>query len=304
MAKKKKSASGAATKKTSTSESGNTKNVANFETLIIDCQGFGTAYNPSNSAITITALQTIYTNANNALTDIDTKHNNLNHVINTREVLFVGLKPLATQIMAALAAAGANAQTMLNAKTINRKIQGSRATKKTTTNTATSTPTPTTTPTGGGTTNTTTSVTPPATEKTAPETTSVTPHSISTAQLSFDELVAHFQELVSYVSLYPAYNPNEANLKVVNLNTTATSYTTANNNVKSAQTAYQTSMAARTKTLYDPATGLVQIAKEVKAYVKSAFGSKSPQYKQVEAIHFRTFIRTSHPKHHKKSQTK
>ena len=67
MTKKKKSASGAATKKVSTTETGHAKNLANFETLIIDCQGFGTAYNPSNSAITITALQTIYTNATNAL---------------------------------------------------------------------------------------------------------------------------------------------------------------------------------------------------------------------------------------------
>ncbi len=287
-------------KKTSTSETGHAKNVANFQTLIIDCQGFGTNYNPSNSAITITALQTIYTNATNALTDMDTKHNNLNHVINTREVLFIGLKPLATQIMAALAAAGANAQTMLNAKTINRKIQGSRATKKTTTNTTTPTATPTTTPTGGGTPTTTPTTSVPSSEKTAPQTTPVTPHSISTAQLSFDELVAHFQELVSYVSLYPAYNPNEANLKVANLNTTAASYTTANNNVKSAQTAYHTSMATRTKVLYDPATGLVQIAKEVKSYVKSAFGASSPQYKQVAAIRFVTEVRSSHKKHHKK----
>ena len=245
-------------------------------------------------------MQTIYTNANNALTDIDTKHNNLNHVINTREVLFIGLKPLATQIMAALAAAGANAQTMLNAKTINRKIQGSRATKKTTTTSTTSTPTPTSTPTTGGTTTTPTSVTPPAPERTASTTTPVTPVNISTAQLSFDNLVAHFQELVSYVSLYPAYNPNEPNLKVAALNTTATSFTTANNNVKTAQTAYHTSMATRTTVLYNPTTGLVQIAKEVKAYVKSAFGASSPQYKQVEAVHFRTVNRSSHPKHHKK----
>ncbi len=287
-------------KKTSTSETGHAKNVANFETLIIDCQGFGSAYNPSNSAITITALQTIYTNASNALTDMDTKHNNLNHVINTREVLFIGLKPLATQIMAALLAAGANAQTMLNAKTINRKIQGSRATKKTTTNTTTSTPTPTPTPTGGGTPTTTPTTSVPSPERTTPTTTVPTPVNISTAQLSFDELVAHFQELVSYVSLYPAYNPNEANLKVTNLNTTAASYTTANNNVKTAQTAYHTSMATRTKTLYDPATGLVQIAKEVKAYVKSAFGASSPQYKQVAAIRFRTDAISNHRKHHKK----
>lgn len=300
MAKKKKSASGAATKKTSTSETGNAKNVANFETLIIDCQGFGSAYNPSNSAITITALQTIYTNANNALTDIATKANTLSHTINTRDVVLAPLKSTATQIMGALAAAGANPETMLNAKTINRKIQGSRATKKTTATTTTSTPASTPTPTGGGTTTTPASVTPPATGKETPTETVPTPANISTSQQSYDSLVAHFSELVNYVSLYPAYNPNEANLKVVNLNTLATSFTTANNNVKIAQTALHNSMAARTTVLYNATTGLVQIAKEVKAYVKSAFGASSPQYKEVRAVHFKTLVRSSHPKHHKK----
>ena len=284
----------------STSETGHKKNVENFETIIIDCQGFGTSYNPSNTAITITALQAIYTNATNALADFTTKENNQSHVINTREVLFIGLKPLATQIMAALAASGANAQTMLNAKTINRKIQGSRATKKTNTSNTGTTPTPT--PTGGGTSTPTTGITPaaPAEKTITPTTAPVTPINISTAQLSFDNLVAHFQQLVSYVGLYPGYNPNEASLKVAALNAMAAAYTTANNNVKSAQTAYHTSMANRTKVLYDPATGLVQTAKEVKAYVKSAFGASSPQFKQINKIRFRTDVVSNHRKHHKK----
>jgi hypothetical protein len=300
MTKKKKSASGAATKKVSTTETGHAKNLANFETLIIDCQGFGTAYNPSNSAITITALQTIYTNATNALTDITLKNNTLSHTINAREVLFAPLKSLATQIMAALLASGANTETMLNAKTINRKIQGSRATKKI----AASTTTPTTTPTGGGTTPTptpTATTTPtPSPERTAPTTTTVVPHSISTAQLSYDNLVAHFQDLVNYVSLYSAYNPNEANLKVAALNTTAASFTTANNAVKTAQNALHTSMATRTTVLYNPTTGMINIAKEVKAYVKSAFGASSPQFKEINKIHFKEVVTGKPRKHHKK----
>ncbi|HEX7413524.1 MAG TPA: hypothetical protein VF411_05715, partial [Bacteroidia bacterium] len=128
MAKKKSTA--ATTRTASTSDTGHAKNVTNFQTLIIDCQGFGGSYNPTNSNISITQLQADYTNANTAITDVATRHNALNHVINTREVLFAGLKPLATQIMAALTASGANAQTIKNAQTINHKIQGQRAKKK------------------------------------------------------------------------------------------------------------------------------------------------------------------------------
>ena len=228
------------------------------------------------------------------------KNNTLSHTINAREVLFAPLKSLATQIMAALLASGANTETMLNAKTINRKIQGSRATKKI----AASTTTPTTTPTGGGTTPTptpTATTTPtPSPERTAPTTTTVVPHSISTAQLSYDNLVAHFQDLVNYVSLYSAYNPNEANLKVAALNTTAASFTTANNAVKTAQNALHTSMATRTTVLYNPTTGMINIAKEVKAYVKSAFGASSPQFKEINKIHFKEVVTGKPRKHHKK----
>jgi len=281
----------------STSETGHDKNVANFKTLIIDCQSIGTSYNPSNPNITITAMQTVYTNGSNALTDVGTKENTVQHTINTRDVVFLPLKSLATQIMGALEASGANAQTMLNAKTINRKIQGSRATKKAgTSNTNT-----------GSTTGTTPTSSTPANPTTQPAPSSqrtigtpvIFPHTIiniSVSQQSFDKLVASFVQLVDYVAQYPSYNPNEPTLKIAALNITAAGFTTANNNVKTAQAASDIAIANRTKILYDPTTGLVQITKEVKAYVKSAFGASSPQYKQVKAIRFKTEITRSHKK--------
>lgn len=40
----------------STSETGNAKNVANFEDLISFCTGYGTAYNPNKASIKLSAL--------------------------------------------------------------------------------------------------------------------------------------------------------------------------------------------------------------------------------------------------------
>ncbi|MHB8402096.1 MAG: hypothetical protein ACYDCN_08790, partial [Bacteroidia bacterium] len=239
--KKAKKAANPNARTTSTTETGHAKNVANFETLIIDCQGFGVSYNPSNPDIVIAQLQTIYTNADGAVTDVATKHNAMEHEINTHEVLFITLKPLATSIMAALRASGANAQTIKNGQTINRKIQGQRVTKKI--------------------------VVPPIPTPLPPNPTPnpgrvAAPINISTSQQSYDNLVTHFSELVSYVAQYPAYNPNERDLKIVSLNAAVTTFTAANNAVKTTHTAYATAMATRTKTLYDPITGLVQIAKE------------------------------------------
>jgi hypothetical protein len=42
----------------------------------------------------------------------------------------------------------------------------------------------------------------------------------------------------------------------------------------------------RNKILYDDVTGLVKVAGDVKAYVKSVFGGTSPQYKQVSKLKF------------------
>ena len=39
-------------------------------------------------------------------------------------------------------------------------------------------------------------------------------------------------------------------------------------------------------TLYNPLSGLVQTALDVKKYVKSVFGASSPQFKQVSGLEF------------------
>ena len=39
--------------------------------------------------------------------------------------------------------------------------------------------------------------------------------------------------------------------------------------------------------LYDPITGLVQTAKEIKQYVKSIFGATSSQFRQISGIEFK-----------------
>ena len=269
----------------SASEVGNAKNVANLQTLIITCQGFGSSYNPANSLITTTALQTLYANANAAIEDTAAKNNALSHNINTRRVDFGSIKALATQIMAALLASGADEETMRNAQTLNRKIQGSRASKKIAKKTELL---PDSMP--DETDKHITPIIPPPVE----------PNTISVSQQSFDNLVDHLSALVNYVSLYTAYNPNEAALKVTALNATVAALTVANNNVKTAQVALNNSRINRTAILYDPKTGLVQITKEVKSYVKSVFTASGTQYKQVAAIPFRQEPRAGHRKHLKK----
>ena len=46
-------------------------------------------------------------------------------------------------------------------------------------------------------------------------------------------------------------------------------------------------MIDRNQTLYNPLSGLVKVAKEVKLYIKSVFGATSPQYKQISDLEFK-----------------
>ena len=46
---------------------------------------------------------------------------------------------------------------------------------------------------------------------------------------------------------------------------------------------------SRNDILYKESTGLVEIALDVKAYVKFVFGAGSPQYKQISGLEFKRY---------------
>jgi hypothetical protein len=62
---------------------------------------------------------------------------------------------------------------------------------------------------------------------------------------------------------------------------------TANTNVVNANTTWSNSRISRDNLLYADTTGLVDIALDVKAYIKSVFNSTSHQYAQVSGIEFK-----------------
>lgn len=264
----------------SISEVGHAKNVAHFAILITYCAGYGSTYNPSAAPIKIPALNTTLTNSQTALTNAinDTTANTA--AVNARIAAFLNIKKLATRMLAALNGAGATTAQIANAKTINRKIQGSRAKITPTASTAT-TPTSTTTPTDSPST-----TTPPATGKATP-TATVTPHKASTSQQSFDQLIQHFQAFVALLAAVPTYNPNETDLKIAALNTYLTNLNTTNNAAITAHTKLANTLIARNKVLYTPVIGLCAIAQETKNYIKSIYGATAPEYKQVSKLSFK-----------------
>ena len=114
----------------STSETGHAKNVANFDKLISYAIGYGADYNPSKVAIQVISLQAVYGNANQAIDLVNESIPIYKNTIAGRELVFDPLNKLSTRIMNALDATDAAEQLQENARTINRKIQGSRAKPK------------------------------------------------------------------------------------------------------------------------------------------------------------------------------
>mgnify|MGYP001374604408 CR=1 FL=1 len=241
----------------STSETGHAKNVANFEDMISFCTGYGGSYNPSKPTIQLPNLMALHTNAQNAVADVNSANTAFINATNARQIAFNPVKPLATRIVNALDATDASDELVKDAKTLNRKVQGSRKGKGTQPETP---PTPPDTPTED--------------------------KKISVSQQSYDSIIENLGKLGELVLSEPTYTPNEVDLQAATLQIFHNNLKATNTAVINATTAISNARIARNQILYAPKTGLYDIAQEVKKYVKSVFGATSPQYKQVSKIKF------------------
>ena len=236
----------------STSEVGHAKNVANFQDLIEFVTGYGATYNPSKSSLKLGQLVALKATAEAKLTDVISKNTNYNNKVNERMVAFSNLKSLSTRLVNALQTTDATTQTINDAKTFNRKMQGKKAS-------ASQTPT----------------------DPNAPA-----PTTISTSQQSYDQLIQHLTGLKSILEEEPSYTPNETDLQVATIDAKIADLTAKNTAVSTAYTNISNSRISRNETLYTSDNGIFETASEVKKYIKSVFGASSPQYNQVSGIKF------------------
>lgn len=234
----------------STSETGHSKNVSNFETMISYCTGYGAIYNPSNSEISLSDLTTLHDESKASVKLVKTTETPFNDVEGQRKLIFKPLKPLATKILGALKASNAPSTVIDDAETINRKIQGKRADK--------------------------------------PLVTDPLKDTVSVSQQSYDMQIDHLEKLIELLTIEPKYSPNEMPLKIATITDYKNQLQTINTSVRNAYTPYSNAMIARNKKLYNTETGLVPRAQVVKNYVKSIFGASSPEYKQINKLRFKT----------------
>ena len=242
----------------STSETGHAKNVSNFDDLISFVTGYGTAYNPSKASIKLTALQSLSTSAKTAISAVNASLPAYSNAVSAREVAFEPLSKLVTRVMNALKATDTTEQVDDSAKTLVRKIQGIRAKAKLTEE-----------------------------EKAALAAEGKEVKEISSSQMSYDSRLDNFDKLVKLLGSITLYAPNEVELKVATLTSLIADLNVKNTAVVTATTPLSNARISRNDILYKANTGLVEIAIDVKSYIKSLYGATSPQYKQVSKLEFK-----------------
>lgn len=243
--------------KSSVSETGHAKNVANLQNLIAFVTGYGASYNPSKNALKLPQLTALATASQASLGDVVTKNTTFNNKINERVEAFRNLKPLATRVVNALQITDAASQKIDDAKGFNQKLQGPKSKKNETLN----------------------------------DPNTIAPKTISTSQQSYDQQIQHWAGLISILQSEISYAPNETDLKLATLTAKQTDLTAKNNAVATAYTAISNSRIARNTLFYKEETGLLDIVADVKKYIKSIYGATSPQFAQVKGLKFTKSIK-------------
>ncbi len=108
----------------STSETGHTKNVANFNRLIAAATGYGQRYNPANPRLRTAPLRAQHAAAEAAVKAVADALPAFKTAQNDRDALYAPLDSLATRIMGAVVAAEPGQRTEDDVRTLIRKIRG------------------------------------------------------------------------------------------------------------------------------------------------------------------------------------
>lgn len=230
----------------SESETGHAKNLSNFALLISYCISYDTKFDPSSPNITVSALQTKYTDCENFMKAVKLASDPFDEAVNQRQALFETLRSFITRVVAGAEACELSVRDIADIKTYARKIQGRRASKK-------------------------------------------TEQSHSASQMSFVMRMDHLEALIEFLAILPKYAPNETELTVASMRILLKNLQDSNSLVFTLEPPLAKARHNRNKAMYLTDTGLTELAKKVKKYVKSVFGAESPEYKQVAALKFRRY---------------
>lgn len=231
------------------SEVGHNKNVANFKSLYQILEEMGELYNPVNAAIQLTNLKPLRTVLDQVIEEFNDKYPLYKNAVAERETATAPLSKLTTRVINAFRASSVTASDIENAESMARVIRGFSKPKKT-------------------------DIENDSTEN------------ISTSRMSYDNRVANFEAMLSYLSTHGGYNPNEQDISIVPLRDLCLLLKGLNEKVNKTTNELVTARTARNNVLYKEATGVVNLVPIVKKYLLSLGDSGKPYYKLVVRLKF------------------
>jgi hypothetical protein len=233
----------------STSEVGHNKNVANYTTLYQILQEMGTLYNPSNTRIQLSNLDTIKALLSTAIGELNQKNPLYKNAVANREIAMAPLSKKISSVLNFFKSLDVSASDKENVSSIAKKIRGDKKAPK-------------------------------VNPETAPEA------AISTSQMSYDSRIANFSTLIGLISSHEKYDPNEENIQLASLEAYHSQLTVLSQAVNEAGFMLLTARTNRNTILYRGETNVFSLSKDIKAYLKSLDAPGLPYYKAAVRLKF------------------
>ena len=234
----------------STTETGHNKNVANFSTAYQIFEEMGSLYNPSNSNLQLANLAPIKVSLAGVITVLNDKKPVYKNAVADREIEIAPLGKITTRALNFAKSLNISTTDKDNLASQAKKIRGDQKPKV---------------------------VNPDTAEGDA----------ISTSQMSYDSRIANLETYTSQLASHPEYVPNETEIQIASLQTYHQRLTTLSGLVNSAGNALITARKNRNDILYFNDTNIIQLIKEIKAYLKSLGQAGEPYYKALVKLQFK-----------------
>ena len=234
----------------STSETGHNKNVANFSTAYQILEEMNTLYNPSNSKIQLVNLDFVRSSLQITIAELNNNKPIYKNAVADRENAIAPLGKLMTKTLNYAKSIDISATDKENITAQAKKIRGDQKPKKVN-----------------------------------PET--IETDGISTSQMSYDSRIANLDTYINQLSSHPEYVPNETEIQITSLQTLQTNLITLSSAVNSAGNALITSRSNRNNILYNNDINVIQLIKDIKAYLKSLGDAGKPYYNAIVKLQFK-----------------
>ena len=237
----------------STSEKGHAKNIANANLLNTHIAQIGAIYNPSNSKLLLTNLQTIYTTSFSQQEAVNNAVAPYSIAVDNREMLFAPVSKKVTKLRKVYKSTDGVTQAQLeDFMTIARKLKGIRKTNnEPTTNT------------------------------------NEEQNHHSTSQMSYDQRTNNYDLLISLFQNTPNYAPNETEYQVTTLQAEKIQMLLATQGVADTFIPLNNARSIRNNTMYNSQDNLVDTFNKSKDYLFTILDSSSVQYKAIAKIKFK-----------------